>query len=96
MLSFHPIQSSIPTPSTLPFMSLRSEYWSVECLRNSNCTLSSNRLSKCQRFLRCSTCKNEEFACQLINECIHASRVCNGKVDCKDASDELGCENLEW
>ncbi|KAI6175407.1 Transmembrane protease serine 9 [Aphelenchoides bicaudatus] len=70
--------------------------WTVECLRDSNCTKPSNEEISCNKYLQCSDCSSSEFACQLTHECVPASSICNGKVECADATDEIGCENLEW
>jgi hypothetical protein len=70
--------------------------WTVECLRDANCTKPTDPETDCHKFLQCSNCSASEFACQLTHECVEASSICNGKVECGDATDEIGCENLEW
>ena len=35
-----------------------------------------------------ATCRDDQFACADQQQCIHASRRCNGVTDCIDGSDE--------
>lgn len=40
-------------------------------------------------------CEPGQFAC-LSGECVPVTALCNGKLDCTDHSDELGCGESEY
>jgi len=35
-----------------------------------------------------TSCSDDQFECSAEKECIESSKVCNGKPDCRDGSDE--------
>ncbi|CAD5219304.1 unnamed protein product [Bursaphelenchus okinawaensis] len=72
-----------------------SNIWSVDCLRKDK-QCSSEAVVSCRRFLRCSNCSYTQFPCQLEPKCVEQHQVCDGRVDCGDASDEIGCQNVRW
>uniref|UniRef100_A0A3B4TCX3 Uncharacterized protein n=1 Tax=Seriola dumerili TaxID=41447 RepID=A0A3B4TCX3_SERDU len=36
-------------------------------------------------------CKPGQFACQHSDQCVSVSVLCDGRLDCKDHSDEINC-----
>uniref|UniRef100_A0A1I7RHA2 Neurotrypsin n=1 Tax=Bursaphelenchus xylophilus TaxID=6326 RepID=A0A1I7RHA2_BURXY len=80
------------------FTSRTAHIWSIESLRNDvpDALLPLPSPSDCRRFLRCSNCLPSQFSCQLEPACIDQNKVCDGRVDCNDASDEIGCRNIAW
>uniref|UniRef100_A0A3B4XYV5 Uncharacterized protein n=1 Tax=Seriola lalandi dorsalis TaxID=1841481 RepID=A0A3B4XYV5_SERLL len=36
-------------------------------------------------------CKPGQFACQHSDQCVPVSVLCDGRLDCKDHSDEINC-----
>lgn len=36
-------------------------------------------------------CASNDFRCLYMDGCVPRSKVCDGKFDCLDASDEMGC-----
>lgn len=40
------------------------------------------------------TCSENQFKCALTNECILKSKICDGKAQCADNSDEWNCFNI--
>ncbi|KAI6181044.1 Neurotrypsin [Aphelenchoides besseyi] len=69
--------------------------WSLSCLRESNCTIP-DIVNSCRRLLRCSDCQKNQFACRTSGQCIDSWRVCDGSIQCADATDEIGCGDLAW
>ena len=81
--------------STAP---LHADYWRLSCLRNATCTgpARAARDGGCKRLLRCSACRNDEFACRLSGQCVAGWTLCDSKIDCSDGTDEIGCDAIEW
>ncbi|KAI6228845.1 hypothetical protein M3Y99_01176500 [Aphelenchoides fujianensis] len=78
---------------------LPAVWWPLDCLRDANCSSPATPQPtgrECRRFLRCSDCRADQFACRTSGQCVDAWRVCEGTVDCADATDEIGCSNLRW
>lgn len=73
-----------------------SVYWTVECLRSDGCvTPVALSNAECHRFLRCSTCDERlQFACHTDGQCIERTRLCDGRADCRDATDERKCDGV--
>ncbi|KAI6206851.1 Neurotrypsin [Aphelenchoides besseyi] len=69
--------------------------WSLNCLRQSNCSIP-DIFNSCRRLLRCSDCQKNQFACRTSGQCIDSWRVCDGSIQCADATDEIGCDDLVW
>lgn len=40
-------------------------------------------------------CTPGQFMCQLSGTCVSIRSVCDGKEDCEDGSDELGCTETQ-
>lgn len=41
-----------------------------------------------------TSCSDDQFKCVLTNECIAKSKICDGKAQCSDNSDEWNCFNV--
>lgn len=44
-----------------------------------------------KNFIVSPRCKNDEFRCS-TNLCISKNKICDGKNDCGDSSDEIDCK----
>lgn len=74
-----------------------SDYWTIGCLRSKSCLKTIDQpIGTCKEFLRCSKCNetSNEYTCQISGKCIQTSQICDGKIDCDDETDELGCDGL--
>ena len=48
---------------------------------------------KLERSIDSMDCPTESFQCESGNQCLPLSTVCNGRTECKDASEERFCGN---
>lgn len=51
-----------------------------------------DRLTVYVLFTDVEHCASNDFRCLYMDGCVPPSKVCDGKYDCLDASDEMGCD----
>lgn len=54
--------------------------------------MESERLTVYVLFTDVEHCASNDFRCLYMDGCVPPSKVCDGKYDCLDASDEMGCD----